>query len=631
MVWRLGRGNEAAFMRMTVRMVLVAGAAALLAACASGDDSLQSDVSLPTSDTAIEYEAALEGAPDEDIEALLVESLSIFRLSEGGAPSPSFLTRRLQTDESLVQTILKSEGYYDAGYDYEVIAPVAKEGEAEPPKDAPWRAVARVEPGAPFTLASHTISLTEPAEGAPDLDAAKLGSPVGGRARAEEIVGAEAAAVALLRNRGYPYAEAAGRRAVADMDAETIEVESRIAPGPFVRYGEMTIEGAESVDHDYLRSYKNWEDGKPVRQTRLDEYQRELAQTGLFSSVSVRLPETPAELPPDGVAPITVTAEERLPRSLTAGVRFNSDTGPAVRGGFQHRNLFGAGESVRASADISQEEPKIEFDFRKPQYLRDEQALIAGGEALYRDDDVFTGFSSEFTLGIERRLNRHWRAGAGGSIGYDNITESTNEGEAYLLGLPMFLEFDDTPDFLNPTEGFRLRTSVTPYTGTYASEPTAYVVWDTIGSTYLNLSGDGRWVLAARGRIGSVLSGELETVTPTKRLYSGGGGSVRGYQRDFIGPLDDEEDPTGGLSVLEAGLELRAPIAGDVGGVVFLDGGTVSTEVFPNFEEEVQWATGLGFRYYSPVGPIRLDVGVPLNPRDVDNDFEFYFAIGQAF
>ena len=71
--------------------------------------------------------------------------------------------------------------------------------------------------------------------------------------------------------------------------------------------------------------------------------------------------------------------------------------------------------------------------------------------------------------------------------------------------------------------------------------------------------------------------------------------------------------------------------SGDIGGVVFLEGGSVSTEVFPNFEEEVQWATGLGFRYYSPVGPVRLDVGVPLNPRDVDNDFEFYFAIGQAF
>jgi len=621
-------------MRKTVKTLFVATSAALLSGCAADEFSLESDVSLPRSETAIEYEAVLEGAPSEEIESLMTESLSIFRLQDAGAPSPSFLVRRLQSDEDTAQTILRSEGYYRAGYSFEIIPPTPKEGETEPPADAPWTAIARIEAGEPFTLASHTLILTEPAEKAPTLDPGRLGSPLGRRARAEEIVGAEGAAVLRLRESGYPYAASAGRRAVADMEEGTIEVESRVAPGPFVRYGPMTITGADSVDHDYMRSYKNWEDGQPVRRSRLDEFQRELAQTGLFSAVSVRLPDAPVDVPEDGTAPITVAAEERLPRSVSAGVRYHSDDGASVRAAFQHRNLFGAGESLRATLDLSLVEPEIGVDFRKPQYLRDEQALLASGLAKYRDDDVYKGFSSEFAAGLERRLTDQWRVGMGGSIGYDDISEDTTDadgGQAYLLGLPMFVEFDDSNDILNPTQGVRFRADVTPYSGVYADDPVAFMVADATASAYINLSGDGRWVFATRGRLGSVISGELETTTPTKRLYSGGGGSVRGYQKDFIGPLDDDDKPSGGLSVIEGGAELRAPIAGDFGGVIFFEGGSVSTELFPNFEEDVQWATGLGFRYYSPVGPVRLDIAVPVNPRDVDNDFEFYFSIGQAF
>lgn len=621
-------------MRRTIKAIFVALAMVQLAACASDDDSLQSDVSLPPSETQIAYEAVLEGAPTEEIGGLLEDSLSIFRLAENGAPSPAFLTRRLQSDEAVAQTILKSEGFYLGAYAFEIVPPALKEGQTEIPPDAPWTAIVRIDAGEAFTLAAHSLTLTEDAPEAPELDATALGSPIGGQARAEQILGAEQAAVARLRESGFFYAKGDGRRALADLEEKTITVESRISPGPFVRFGQTTIEGADSIDHDFLLTYQRWEEGAPVQRSRIDGFQRELSQTGLFSSVSVRPPDAPEDVPADGVAPIMVTAEERLPQSVTAGVRFHSDDGLSARVSYRHRNLLGAGETLRGTLDLSIVEPEILIDFRKPQYLRDQQDLIAGANAAFRDDDVYTGFSSEFTLGIERALNPRWTVGAGGSFSFDNIEddiEGVDTGRAYLLGLPMFVTYDGSNNLLNPTEGLRMRFNATPYTGTYDDEPVAYMVIDGNGAAYYDIAGDGRWVLAGRGRIGSVLSGELETTTPTKRLYSGGGGSVRGYQRDFIGPIDEDGSPSGGLSVVEVGTELRAPISGDIGGVVFLEGGSVSTEVFPNFEEDVQWAAGLGFRYYSPVGPVRLDVGVPLNPRDVDNDFEFYFAIGQAF
>jgi translocation and assembly module TamA len=129
----------------------------------------------------------------------------------------------------------------------------------------------------------------------------------------------------------------------------------------------------------------------------------------------------------------------------------------------------------------------------------------------------------------------------------------------------------------------------------------------------------------------SILSPDLESIPPTRRLYSGGGGSIRGYAENFIGPLDEDDDPIGGRSALEGGVELRARLFGDIGGVVFAEAGSVSTAVFPDFEEGVQVAAGFGLRYHSIAGPIRVDLAFPVNGRGADDAWQLYFSIGQAF
>ncbi len=193
------------------------------------------------------------------------------------------------------------------------------------------------------------------------------------------------------------------------------------------------------------------------------------------------------------------------------------------------------------------------------------------------------------------------------------------------------MEYDTSNDILNPTSGIRSQAQVTPFVGTFAGEFTSFLSSNLTGSTYIALDDEDRFVFAIRGRVGSILAGDISDVPGGLRLYSGGGGSVRGYQQYFIGPLDSQGDPTGGLSVVEAGAEMRARIFGDVGAVVFLEAGSVADTVAPTFSQGVQYAAGTGLRYYSPIGPIRVDVGVPLNPRRVDNKFEVYFSIGQAF
>ena len=205
------------------------------------------------------------------------------------------------------------------------------------------------------------------------------------------------------------------------------------------------------------------------------------------------------------------------------------------------------------------------------------------------------------------------------------------EAESYLVGFPFIARYDGSNDLLNPTEGGRFNASVTPFLGVFDSSFAGFLTIDTSGSAYYDITGTGDYVLAGRGRFGTILTDDLGTVPDTRRLYSGGGGSVRGFQQRFIGPLDAAGEPTGGLSAVELGGEIRATLFDPVGGVIFVEAGSVSESQFPDFEEGVQFAVGTGLRFFSPAGPIRVDVAFPINRRDVDDRFQLFFSIGQAF
>jgi translocation and assembly module TamA len=225
----------------------------------------------------------------------------------------------------------------------------------------------------------------------------------------------------------------------------------------------------------------------------------------------------------------------------------------------------------------------------------------------------------------------HWRGGLGALTEASQIEDDGDDSTVYLLGAPFFAAYDGSNDLLDPTRGARLRLEATPFVGTQDNADTEFLTLNAVGSIYQPLDDSRGYVLAARGRVASILASDLDSVPATRRLYSGGGGSVRGYAEDFVGPLDDDNDPIGGRSAIEAGIELRARLYGDIGGVIFAEAGSVSTQGFPDFADGVQAAAGLGLRYYSPAGPIRIDFAVPVNPRSADDAFQVYFSIGQAF
>jgi translocation and assembly module TamA len=328
---------------------------------------------------------------------------------------------------------------------------------------------------------------------------------------------------------------------------------------------------------------------------------------------------------------VLATVEEAPPRSVTVGLRYDTDLGPTVRATFEHRNLFGANERLLIEAEGGLVEQHLGAGLRKPQYLRPGQDLVTDLTFAHVTGEAYSSLGTTGSIGLERKLTERWTAGLGGLAEWTRIDDNGEAGTATLLGAPGFAAYDSTKNLLDPADGMRLRLEATPFFGMFSGGDTEFLVLDGTGSVYLPLDSEADYVLAARGRAASILSPDLESIPATRRLYSGGGGSVRGYADNFIGPLDANNNPVGGRSALEAGVEMRARLFGDIGGVVFADAGSVSTQVFPDFAEGVQVAAGLGLRYHSLAGPIRVDLAFPVNGRKADDPWQLYFSIGQAF
>jgi len=597
----------------------------MLGACASGAAPDITAFSAP--ETAVSYEVSLSGLPDDEMTALAEEALSVYRQRDKGAMSLAFLKRRARGDIAVLRKLLRSRGYYRGSVDIEVAR--TGPGEADGERLAEVRIT--VQPGRRFTLEHHGFVLDDPSGTARLPDATAFGSPVGAPASAAAIVDAETAVVDRLTRTGFPYAKRVDRDALADIEAATLRVDTVVATGPASTFGTVAYSGLEDVRARYLQTYIPWAEGETFDVARVLAFKRALVATDLFSTVTVKPPAKPPANPGPAPLPLTVEVEERPFRTVSAGVRFSTDEGPSVTGGFEHRNLWGENETIRLEAEAGTTLQRLAAGYREPQYLRNGQDLTASLTFKREEDDAFDHLGTTATVGLQRRLDRYWLVGAGGLLEASLVTDEGVERAVFLAGLPLFAEYDSTDDALNPAKGYRLDLKVTPFAGTFDGDFSGFLTVDATASTYFDVAGDGKWVFAGRGRLASIVTDGVASVPATRRLYSGGGGSVRGFAHRFVGPLDARNDPVGGLSAVELGAEIRARIWGDIGGVLFAEAGSVGVEGFPDFNEGVQFAAGFGLRYFSPAGPIRVDLAFPLNGRDADDAFQLYFSIGQAF
>jgi len=565
----------------------------------------------------LSYETRLIGV-DGDLRDRMEETLTLFRLSDRPLVGVGALRMRLEADLDLAESLLRSAGYYGYRIDHRLDA------EARP-------AVVEIEiaPGPAYALSAYDIVyLDGPPEGGPPPSPSDIGIVLNAPARASDIVGAQGALLRALGERGYPYAAAEDRRVVVDHDARAVRVSLNLRKGPVVTIGAVSVSGQERVDADYIRRLTNLKEGDLFSFSAIDGARRRLFSSGLFDSVSIDWPQN--EEAQDHV-PVAISVRERDRRSIGGGLSYSSADGAGIEAGWTHRNLFGAGERLELGARFSEREQLLFADLLNPNVGQLDQNVTARAEYKQSDQDAFDQTSVTGTLGLQRRLSERWRGSLSLSAEATEIEEENDPAEQFLiLSLPGQLSYDNSDDYFDPSHGYRLTFDAVP-SQVFGDSQAQFILGSVGGSVYRQVLSQKRLVLAGRARIASLAGASLEEIPASRRLYAGGGGSVRGYQHQKVGPLDADRDPTGGRSLVEVGLEARFRLFDDYGIVPFIDGGSVSETALPT-GGDMQWAAGLGFRYYTTVGPLRIDVAVPLNRRHgIDDAYAFYVSLGQSF
>ena len=458
---------------------------------------------------------------------------------------------------------------------------------------------------------------------------ASLGLVPGDPARSQTVLTAEQRLLRDAKNQSFALAKAGESDVIVDYDTRLMDVTLHLTPGPPAKFGPIEFQGSEGIRTRFLRTRLPFAQGQPYKVSLVDEGRGDLVDTNLFSTVVIH---EATELNADGELPLDIEVRQRAPRSIGVGLNYETNVGPGAVVFWEHRNLFGNGERLRLDASANPQEQQFTSGFRRPDFLSRRQDLLIDSNAGSANTNAYKSLSAGIGVGLERQFTDKLVGSAGPRFRFADIDDDDRRQTFTLLSFPMRLSYDFSDSPLNPTRGGRSIISTQP---TVDVQDTGIHYLKTTGrqTFYVPLTHEPEIVLALRGVLGSIVGTSRENIPADERYYAGGGGSVRGVAFQKAGPLDSDNNPIGGRSVLEVSTELRWRITDTMGLVAFIDGGTAFDQTFPDpSSEPLRWGAGPGFRYFTPIGPVRLDVGFPLNPRDgVDDPFQLYISLGQAF
>jgi translocation and assembly module TamA len=504
-----------------------------------------------------------------------------------------------------------------------------------------------VDPGPQFVLRNITVLDAE--TGRPflreELPPRIVGIEPGDPARGADILAAQARIVDYFRAQSRPFAKVTRQDPVVVHPSQVMDITVAVDAGPRAGIGAITVRGAENVDPAVVRSFIYTDPGDPYSPAALASTRKSILNIEALSSVRIREADT---LDGYGNLPLFVDITERTPRVIGASVQYSTTDGPAVRAYWAHRNLFGGAERLRLEGSIfyltengGRPDERKDFDwtdlggrftasFLKPALWGSRNDFLAD---VLVERDRTEGYTSRLvnaTTGIRHRFSDKFSIQGGIEYEKGQASDVLGQVDYTLVGLPLSVTYDSTNNPLDPTQGIKLLASVTPYPEFLGSSVPITVARGT-ASGYFSLDEESRYVLAGRLGLGSIVGADLEDIPANRRFFAGGGGSVRGFGYRTLSPKFMDE-PIGGRSLLEASLEARIKITDTIGIVPFIDAGTAFESSYPDFDDSIRVSAGLGLRYYTAIGPIRLDVAKPIRrePGD-DRSFAIYVGIGQAF
>jgi translocation and assembly module TamA len=573
----------------------------------------------------VRYTFVVEGMAETGLEGRF-RSLSALDDAEGNAVNGAMVQARAREDEALAVRLLRSEGYYDA------VAASAIEQLVDQP--GRLRVTITVAAGARYNLGAIAISGadTQP----PGMPRRFLPLETGNPIRAADVEAAEANVLLRLPQEGYPFPELGLRDIVLDPETHVGDYTLPLNPGPRARFAGFTTEGDLAFDADHVGVLARFRRGDLYDRRKVDDLREAMVATRLFSTVSAE-PVLTGESAEDGAQYVNILVRQDAgpARSLDASAGYSTGQGLRLEAAWEHRNLLRPEGALRIAAIAGTQEQNLSIRFRRNNWGRRDRALLLQLDTGRRDYPAFQGYTSRLYGLISRESTpiwqKRWTYAYGAEILATNENRNGNAqvslSDAYYIGgLVGQLGYDRSNSLLDPTSGFRLLARINPEAS--LRNGSSFYIRNLIEGSIYHPFGES-FVLAGRARFGSIFGIARDNIAPSRRLYSGGGGSVRGFGYQELGPRDAQNVPLGGRGLSEFSIEGRYRF-GNYGAVAFVDAGQVTESQYPDFSD-MRFGVGVGGRVYTSFGPIRLDVATPIGRRKGEALVTVYVSIGQAF
>jgi translocation and assembly module TamA len=654
-----------------VNMRFVVALAAAMIACSDGDSVHAFDffglwgsdeTPPPVSRTAISYAVTvdIEGG-DGALKTAVTDASSLYTLRKDPPPDGDALARRAESDFGPIIDAMWGAGYYDATVTISIdrasmsilssdIAGFARAAESYRNREVAPVSI-NVNPGQLFSVRSIRVIGADGAElSEAELPVRIIRLKPGDPAAGGDLRAAQARIVDYFRKEGRPLVKVGSVAPVVDHAAHVMDVTFTVDPGPIAPFGEATMNGPNNFNPAIARSFLYIYPGEPYSPQAIEDARNTIRQIPAVGGV--RITEGTA-LDAYGRLPYTVDVEDRLPYAIGASAKYSTTNGPAGQVYWEDRNVFGGAERVRLQADVFYAPPwyvtsqdirsfsiddigwRFSASFLKPALFGTPNDLLvdALGERVSTSGAGFLGYEVEdadATVALRHRFGQNFWMQAGIEAQTGVATDALGRVNYTLVGVPVSANYDTTDSKLDPTRGVRLNASVAGYP-TALGSTVDLVQGKARASAYYSLDPDSRFVLAGLIGLGAMGGADLADIPANWRFYAGGGGSVRGYAYDELGPTGPFGAVIGGRSLVTASAELRVRVTDTIGIVPFFDAGNAFATSFPNFSAPLATAVGVGLRYYTAIGPIRADVAFPLDRHPGTGPVAVYVSIGQAF
>ncbi len=527
-----------------------------------------------------------------------------------------------------------TETLYDAGYYGGAVSITIDGREASeiPLLDTPDRVgkvVVRIDQGPRFDFGQTRVAPLAPGTELPG------GFAAGEVARAGVVGDAADAEVEGWRQLGHAKAAVAGEQVTADHRRSRLDVAMDIAPGPRLTFGRLRNITDSEVRGAARRRIAGIPTGAQFDPDEVDDAVRRLTETGAFSTVTLREAQNPGA---DGSLDMLLSVEDAKPRRIGFGAEISSLEGLALTTYWLHRNFLGGAERFRVDAevsDISNQTDQIDASLTARLEVPAAVAIWDPDTTAYfqfelssENEPAYLANSAELSAGLSRRFTDDLTGSLGLGLRYSEVEDDLGYRDFLLFTVPLSLTWDRRDNDLDPRSGWYADTDVTPFVNLTGAGSGARLYSDLRG--YYGLGADKGTVLAGRLQIGSVMGPELEDTQPEYLFYSGGAGSVRGQPYQSLTVDLGDGDETGGRSFLGLSGELRQDVGESFQVVAFADAGFIGEGSAPGGDGDWHSGAGLGLRYKTGIGPLRVDVAGPTS-GDTGKGVQLYIGIGQSF